>query len=313
MKEPKRAACWVGATLALLFGLIMALSGCIREEYDFSSTVIHTDPLTTRASTDYAALAGVYKAEFTPAALALDGTVETDPRMQMYLMITEDGSFAFSNKLEFDSAAYGAGSLGLYLDRDPVFIYFAINNTSVTTGSRVARYEVGSSGEIRFLSPMWFGTRSPKAESEDGTEYPTFVPYHESDAEELTMGQEASEVIASVRAETTTAARTAADTQTDAVTEAATTAGRTTRAAAPTQKPAATRSGSDYTYRYNTRASTRYSYVYTTRSGDKPATRRPETTTAASRTTTFPGPIIIEDDETTEPLTQAEETTTTEG
>ena len=286
MKETKRSlGCWIGAAMMLLLGLVTALTGCVDHDYDFSSTVIHTDPLTTRPKADYSKLAGIYKSEFTATEPVTDSTVDrtVSTKMRMYLMITEDGSFAFSDKLEFDNAAYGAGALGLYLDQDPVFIYFALSNKSVTTGSRVSRYEVGKDGEIRFLSTMWFGSQSPSAETNEGTVYPTFVPYKEEEAKDLTMGPEAVEVISSVRAETTTAATTTTTTTTTETSTTSTTAASTT-ARKVTTVNYTTNGIAKYTYRYNTRPA--YTYTMPDGSGKKKTDKTTRAaTTAAPRTT----------------------------
>ena len=314
MKERKRfIGCWLGAALMLLLGLTVALSGCVKHDYDFSSTVIHTDPLTTRPKADFSNLAGIYKSEFTMTEPVRDSLTDetTSTRLRMYLMITEDGSFAFSNKLEFDNAAYGAGSLGLYLDEEPVFIYFVLNNKSVTTGSRVSRYEVGKNGEITFLSTMWYGTSSPSTEGDDGTVFPTFVPYKEPDAKDLTMGPEAIEVISSVRAETTTV-RARATTATTATTSEHSTTGTTAGTTGSTARYT-TNGYIKYTYKYNPGGGvTRPAYTYTMPDGsgkkknDKPTRAA---ITAAPHTT-----AEDDDDEllTTAPVTSEDEDATTE-
>ncbi|MBR4727605.1 MAG: hypothetical protein IK080_06915 [Clostridia bacterium] len=312
MKERKRSiGCWLGAALMLLLGMTVALSGCVRHDYDFSSTVIHTDPLTTRPKADFSMLAGIYKSDFTMTEPVRDSLTDqtTSTRLHMYLMITEDGSFAFSNKLEFDNAAYGAGSLGMYLDEEPVFIYFALNNKSVTTGSRVSRYEVGKNGEITFLSTMWYGTASPSTEGDEGTVFPTFVPYTVPEAKDLTMGPEAVEVISSARAETTTRVRaTTAATTTAESSTTGTTAGTT----ASTAAKYTTNGYIKYTYKYNPGSgATRTAYTYTMPDGS--GKKKNDKTTRAATTAAPHTTEEDEDDEllTTAPVTSEDEEDTT--
>ena len=219
------------------------------------------------ASSFASQLAGTYHSRIT-----MSETMGVD----LYLRISEDGSFVFARDMQFLTQEKGAGTV-----TENAFEYTLVNGEAVDSGTRTASYTVDPDGSIRFTSPMWFGATEPKITADDGSvSYPVFAPYTEA--------QTASE-------RETVPTQTTAQPQPTAVT--------TAKAATTTAKPLTTKPSTTVrtqTTKAQTTAATRtYGFTY--------APKKLSTTKAAATTTTTTKPM------TTTTTTKPAATATTTG
>ena len=160
--------------LALFLCMSVFMAACQKNEEK------GTEPDTTAAESteavektdEYASLAGVYTAK-----IYMTETQSID----LYLMISEDGTFVFARDTDFSSDEKGAGTLGKTEKSEDAFFYTVINGQKVGKDERIAVYEADKDGNIQFLSPMWFGSTEPKIlDDKDTVTYPKFEKYDAS-------------------------------------------------------------------------------------------------------------------------------------
>lgn len=197
-----------------------------------------------------AQLAGAYRSH-----IAMSETMGVD----LYLRISEDGSFVFARDTQFLTQEKGAGTV-----TENAFEYTLVNGEAVDSGTRTSSYTVDPDGSIRFTSPMWFGSTEPKITAEDGSvSYPVFEPF---DTAEETSESE------------TQAVETEADTP---ETKMRTTIPSTTAAAT---KPATTQKSAPRTTKAQTTTATTRTYGFTYASQKTSTTKAPATTTTTTTT-----------------------------
>ena len=122
---------------------------------------------------DYSTLAGIYVSHIT--------MTETQG-VDLYLNISQDGSFIFARDLTFASQEKGAGTLGKDAEKQDAFLYTVVNGKEVEAGTYTATYQL-QDGKIQFTSPMWFGSTEPKIIGENDTvTYPCFEKYDPTQA-----------------------------------------------------------------------------------------------------------------------------------
>ena len=157
---------------ALLFlCLSLFLTACQKNgEKSTGSDTTKSEPTeTVEKSNEYAELAGVYTTKIY--------MTETQS-VELYLRISEDGTFIFARDTAFTSDEKGAGTIGKTEESENAFFYTVVNGKSVEKGERVSKYEVDKDGSIQFVSPMWFGSTEPKVTGDgDTVTYPRFEKY----------------------------------------------------------------------------------------------------------------------------------------
>ena len=108
----------------LLLGLSMFFTACQKngEESTDSDTAKAEPTETVEKSNEYAALAGVYTAQIY--------MTETQS-VELFLRISEDGTFIFARDTAFANDEKGAGALGKTEESEDAFFYTVLNGKSV--------------------------------------------------------------------------------------------------------------------------------------------------------------------------------------
>ncbi|MDE6124474.1 MAG: hypothetical protein K2G22_04500 [Eubacterium sp.] len=180
-----------------------------------------------KGETEYAEMAGVYTSK-----ISMSETQSVD----LYLKISDDGSFVFARDTEFASNEKGAGKLSKTEDGADAFFYTELNGEALEEAQKVATYELNADGAIQFTSPMWFGSTEPKIIGDDeSVSYPIFEKYDTA----LNQETETTEIAEQVNAEQTSAEAASGDATDEAKTTSTTKAANTSASAATTQQKTA--------------------------------------------------------------------------
>ncbi len=114
--------------------------------------------------------------------LSIDGGMNVD----MYLQISDDGSFVFSRSTDFSDKEKGAGYVEKDEDDNYSLVYEIVRDEEVEVGEYVSQFEITAENEIQFLSDIWFGSTTPKLTDDDGNPiYLKFGAYDESETSDV--------------------------------------------------------------------------------------------------------------------------------